>query len=89
MRTFLIFLVVLLAVSAMGQDRGTSYDGTLKAFSKWYASDAADSIYGMFSTQMKGKVIQPNARSGAAIHSAVGNGFWMAIHFGACSPITM
>jgi len=56
MRTFLIFLVVLLAVSAMGQDRGTSYDGTLKAFSKWYASDAADSIYGMFSTQMKGVV---------------------------------
>jgi len=57
MRTYLAFLlVVLIGVSAAGQDRGGSYDGTLKAFSKWYASDAADSIYGMFSTQMKGVV---------------------------------
>ena len=57
MRTYLLFLLGLLsAVGAAGQDRGTSYDGTVKAFGKWYASDAADSIYGMFSAQMKGVV---------------------------------
>jgi fermentation-respiration switch protein FrsA (DUF1100 family) len=55
MRKYLVFLMVAsLAVRVAGQERVASYDGTLQAFSKWYASDAADSIYGMFSTQMKG-----------------------------------
>ncbi|MDO6434843.1 alpha/beta hydrolase [Flavitalea sp. BT771] len=57
MRKYFVFLwVVFLTMRTTGQERVASYDGTLQAFSKWYAGDAADSIYGIFSTQMKGAV---------------------------------
>jgi hypothetical protein len=57
MRRSLVFLfVTLLSVNVLGQGKNGSYEGTLNAFNKWYASNAADSIYGMFSIQMKGVV---------------------------------
>lgn len=57
MRKFPFLLVmVLLAAGVSGQGGNSPADKTLQAFSKWYAVDAADSIYGLFNDMMKSKV---------------------------------
>src|SRR5689334_12054294 len=53
MRKYLLLFVVLIyAAAVFGQD-GDPADKTLNAFSKWYAVEAPDSIYMLFSDGMK------------------------------------
>ena len=54
MRKYLLLSVVLLfAAGVSGQDGNSPAYKTLKAFSKWYAIDAPDSIYGLFGDELK------------------------------------
>jgi len=54
MRKYSIFLAILLyAAGVFGQTGDPATDGALNAFSKYYAGNAADSIYGLFNDRMK------------------------------------
>jgi predicted alpha/beta hydrolase len=62
MGKYLFFLVLLYAADAAGQTGDLSVDKTLNAFSKYYAGDATDSIYGLFNDRMKHAVTEENWR---------------------------
>jgi len=54
MRKYPLLLVVLFYAGVVyGQNGDPAADRTLNAFSKWYAGDAVDSIYGLFNDGMK------------------------------------
>lgn len=56
MYKYSLLLVVLLHTGALYAQKFGPYERPLQAFSKWYAGNNPDSIYGMFNTQMKGAV---------------------------------
>jgi pimeloyl-ACP methyl ester carboxylesterase len=57
MRSYsLLFVVLLYAAGVSGQEIKAPYAGTLKSFSKWYGSNASDSIYGLFNDVMKSHI---------------------------------
>jgi len=62
MSKYLLFVALLYAAGAAGQTGDPAVDKTLNAFSKYYASDATDSIYGLFNDRMKHAVTEENWR---------------------------
>jgi hypothetical protein len=56
MGKYSLFLAALLCAGTLSAQKFGAYERPLQAFSKWYAGDKPDSIYNMFTAQMKGQV---------------------------------
>lgn len=62
MPKYIFLLTMLLCSGALHAQKFGAYERPLQSFSRWYAEDKPDSIYEMFTAQMKGQVTADNWR---------------------------
>lgn len=74
MRKYPFLLAMLLTTGAVYAQKPGPYERPLQSFSKWYTEDKPDSIYEMFTAQMKGQVTAESWRKVfPQIRTAVGD----------------